>query len=61
LVILSWRFRNVVTKITASFLAPIRGLLFLGRIIDHNFQMMDEFSNIIRVVLAPNKLNTLLD
>jgi len=39
----------------------IRRLQFLGRIFDQNFQMTDELSNIIRVVLAFDKLNTLLD
>jgi len=42
-------------------LALIRRLEFLGRIFDQNFQMMDELSNIIWVVLAFDELNTLLD
>jgi hypothetical protein len=61
LVILTWRFRNIATKIPPSFLALIRRLQFLGRIFDQNFQMTDELSNIIRVVLAFDELNTLLD
>jgi len=42
-------------------LALIRRLQFLGRIFDQNFQMTDELSNIIQVVLAFDVLNTLLD
>jgi len=47
--------------ILPSLLALIRPLQFLGRIFDQNFQMTDELSNIIRVVLAFDELNTLLD
>jgi len=61
LVILAWTFRNVATKIPPSFLALIRPVQFLGRICDQNFQMTDELSNIIQVVLAFDELNTLLD
>jgi len=42
-------------------LALIRRLQFLGRIFDQNFQMTDELSNIIQVVLAFDELNRLLD
>jgi len=42
-------------------LALIRSLQFLGRIFDQNFEITDELSNIIRVVLAFDELNTLLD
>jgi len=48
-------------KIPPSFLALIRRLQFLGPIFDQNFQMTDELSNIIWVVLAFDELNTLLD
>jgi len=47
--------------IPPSFLTLIRRLQFLGRIFAPNFQMMDELSNIIRVVLAFDALYTLLD
>jgi len=61
LVILALSFRNVARKIARSFLALIRRLQFLGRIVDQNFQMTEELSKILRVVLAFDELNTLLD
>jgi len=48
-------------KIPPSLLALIRCLQFLAQIFDQNLQMTDELSNIIRVVLAFEELNTLLD
>jgi len=39
-------------KIPPSLLALIRRLQLLGPIFDQNFQITDEVSNIIRVVLA---------
>ena len=48
-------------NIMLSLLALIRRLEFLGQIFDQNLQMTDELPNIFRMVLAFDKLNTLLD
>jgi len=48
-------------KIPPTFLALIRRRQFLGPIFDQNFEMTDEISNFIWVVLAFDELNRLLD